>query len=262
MRREPARSRKRASPKLHSSTISAHAPSAATRSRAHALGIVRARAAQRRDDLMARFRERAREPVAGERTGAGEKDPHCRPSQPFDAVELGIEVRPVAVLVRDLGRLDRPSMPNRGSFQRMPRSSFGRVEVAHQIERLGIVGERQDPVREAARRRTSSVRFSAVSSAPNQLPKVGRVRPQVDDGVPQRAADAAHHLHLGGRRELVVHAAQRALLGHSELLICTKSGIEPGCSEFRSGRRSARRSRGRRRASRARSCRRRAAASG
>ena len=163
------------------------------------------------------------------------------------------------VLGRNFNGLRGHSIPNRGSSKRKPRSCLGRVERIDQIERLGVVGERHDAVRETLRNVHHQSVFGGEFGAEPFAEGRG-VRPQIDDGVIEGAADAAHHLDFRSRRQLIVHAAQRARFRTQGVVDLNESASARRPLRIRSGKRSARKSRGRRRAFRVRSCRRHEAA--
>src|SRR5690606_4744405 len=94
-----------------------------------------------------------------------------------------------------------------------------RVELADLVGALRAVGEGDEAVGE----HLGDVQSQAVLGREvvrEVLQVRGRVLAQVDDHVVDRAGRAAYELRLGGRRQLVVHAAQRAgdvVVGHVRL---------------------------------------------
>ena len=113
------------------------------------------------------------------------------------------------VLVGDQRHRLRPRDGERRVVVAQAALAAGRVELAHLIADLGAVSERLVAVREHGRH----VQRAAVIlvELDGEVLQVGRrVGSQVDDHVVDRASGAAHELGLGGRRHLVVHAAQRA----------------------------------------------------
>ena len=151
----------------------------------------------------------ARKPQTGKRTAAGQKDSHVRPRKRFDAVEYGVEVRPAGVLGRNFNGLPRPLDPKSRIVEAQAALLLGSVERIHQIERLGVVGERHDAVRKTLRNENHPSVFGGEFDA-EPFAEGRRVRPQIDDGVIEGAADAAHHLDFRSRRQLIMHPAQGA----------------------------------------------------
>ena len=124
-----------------------------------------------------------------------------------------IEVAIAAVLVRDHGRL---AWPRDGESRVVPADAalaFRCIELVDEVERLGIVGQREKAVGEAL----GHVHHPAVLGrqlGTEALAEGRRALPQVEDRVVERPADAADDLGLGLGGKLVVHAAQRSLAGH------------------------------------------------
>ena len=86
---------------------------------------------------------------------------------------------------------------------------FRRVKFRDEIKRLGLVRQRHESVRKAFR----DVKHRAVFRGQfdgEMFQERRRIRAQVNDGVENRAAQAAENLVLGPGRKLVVQPAQRA----------------------------------------------------
>src|SRR5205823_1346908 len=90
-----------------------------------------------------------------------------------------------------------------------PAGAFGAVEFRHQVVQFGVIGQRLEAVREAAR----DVEHAAAGGAQLGGRPAGegrRAGPQVHDDVVGGPESAADQLVLAERLGLVVHAAQGA----------------------------------------------------
>src|SRR5262249_25099544 len=142
-----------------------------------------------------------------------------------------VEIALLGVLIRNDTRLGRPPDRKTGVIPSHTALAFRRVKRGDQVERLRIFFEGQKAVCKATRHVHHAAVLGAELGA-EALPKTRRARPQIEDRVPQRAAHTAHDLHLRRLAQLVMHAAQRALVFAQRVVDLHKAGIESSCREF------------------------------
>src|SRR6516225_701254 len=106
-----------------------------------------------------------------------------------------VEIALLRILVRDHPRLGRPAYPEARVVPAHTALALRGVESRDEVERLGILFERQETVGKAARHIHHAPVLGAELGA-KALPETRRPRPQIEDRIPQRAAHAAHHLHF------------------------------------------------------------------
>src|SRR5579862_4061102 len=121
--------------------------------------------------------------------------------QLLQAMKHRIEIRPRRVFGRYLRWRDRP--PNRET-RIVPSHTpfpFGRVGGAREIKRFGVVLKRQDGMRKALRHIHHETVLGAQFRA-EPLAERGRTRPEIENDVMERAANAANELYFRGGRQL------------------------------------------------------------
>src|SRR6516225_8741748 len=100
-------------------------------------------------------------------------------------------VLPSAILGRHLGRRQRPAYAETRIIEPYAALEFRRIGGTDEVERLGVVDQRDEAVRKAARNVHHRAVFGAeIGAEPLQ---VGRaIGSQVDDDIMQGAPDAAY----------------------------------------------------------------------
>ncbi len=108
---------------------------------------------------------------------------------------------------------------------------LGRIKGAIEIERLDVVGQRDEAVPEAARHvHHQPVVLVELGAEPFEIGR--RAGAQVDDHVPKRALDGAHDLHFGRGRQLIMQPAQRALGARQRIVDLDEAGLEARGGKF------------------------------
>src|ERR1700722_4801400 len=96
-----------------------------------------------------------------------------------------------------------------------------RVEIAHEVNRLSVIGQSQNCVRKSARYiHHQAVALIQLCTKP--LTKSGRVRAKIDDGIPQSSFDTPYDLYFRIIRKLVVHSAQGSLFCRQRIVDLNK----------------------------------------
>src|SRR5262245_23302963 len=116
-----------------------------------------------------------------------------------------IEASIALVFVRNDHRNDRPFEHESWIVVSDSPLMVWRVELVNRIKNLGIIGERDESMREAFRDiHHTSILGSEVGA--ETLAKGRRILSQVENDVIERSLNASHKFGFGLRRELIMHS--------------------------------------------------------